>query len=202
MRWINIVMVFIVGAAFAGGEYAVHPAPPLPYVLWANQYDYELLTQALPSNGGNRTQDDFELENSGWIKGFECWFIYNGNHPQPFELTIRYDHYGRPGGTFWTAYVTDVTDGDTGDDFWEYDVWHTQLLLDEEDYVYIEAGTPYWLEIFWTGFISGYWCCGDGGNAHWNGVEYPLSVFFTVLGTPGSGVEESSWGEIKAGFTE
>ena len=101
------------------------------------------------------------------------------------------------------ADITDVTDIDTGDDLYGVDVYHTKLLLNEEDYIFIEAGETYWLELYWTGFIDCGWLCENVGNARQNGHEYYLSTFFRILGTPsGEGVEPASWGEIKAGFSE
>jgi hypothetical protein len=172
-------------------------------VLWENPYEFELVSWILPSSGMYRAQDDFRLENFAWVKGFECWFLYaDSPHPQPFELTMRYDDIGSPGETFWTAYATDVTDTDTGDDLFGFDVWHTKIILDEEDYIFIDVRSWIWLEMYWTGY-DGAWCCEDGGNAYLNGVKRNLSCFFTVLGTPsGEDVEVASWGEIKAEYAD
>jgi hypothetical protein len=201
MRVFTVVLTLACAAAWGGIVVPTAPPPPDLQVLWEFPYEYELLVGGLKSNGGTHTQDDFALENSGVVKGFDCWFTYDGNHPQPFTATMFYDYDGRPGGRRWMAYITDVTDTDTGDDFYDDDVYHTRLLLDEEDYVFIEAGETYWLELYWEGFITGCWLCAGGGNAHCDGDEFNLSTFFTILGTPsGEEVQTASWGEIKAGF--
>lgn len=203
MRAFVVVLTLACAAAWGGAVFQAAPPPPDLQTLWEFPYEYELLFSGLASNGAFHTQDDFILESSGVVKGFECWFIYDGNHPQPFTASIFYDYDGRPSGRKWMADITDVTDTDTGDDLGDFDVYHTQLLLEEEDYVFIEAGTTYWLELYWTGFYYGVWLCALGGNAHQNGDEYYLSTFFRILGTPsGEGVEAASWGEIKAGFSE
>ncbi|MCX7021441.1 MAG: hypothetical protein NTW26_04030 [bacterium] len=202
MRAFVLVLTLACAAAALGGVSAT-PAPPPPDldVLWENPYDYELLVYGLLSNGSDHTQDDFTLEESGVVKGFECWFCYDGNHPQPFTATMFYDYDGKPSGRKWIADISDVTDTDTGDDFGDLDVYHTKLLLDEGDYVFIEAGATFWLELYWTGFYYGVWLCESGGNAHFNGDEYNLSTFFTILGVrSGEYVEAVSWGEIKATF--
>jgi hypothetical protein len=200
MRAVVLVTLVCLMAAL-GGAVGTQTPPPDLEVLWEFPYEYELVVSALRSNGGYRTQDDFIFENSGVVKGFECWFCYDGNHPKPYEGTIFYDHNGWPGSRYWIADITDVTDTDTGDDWYDFDVYRTTLLLDEEDYVFIEAGELLWLELYWDGLLNGYWLCALGGNAHCNHHEYNLSTFFTILGTPSEeGVESASWGEIKASF--
>ncbi|MCK4593317.1 hypothetical protein KAU45_02360 [bacterium] len=197
----TLALAFALGSTLAGGISSPFIDRSNLEILWENPYEYWLVSWIIPSSGPSHAQDDFRLETFAWVKGFECWFLYGKNHPLPplpFELTMRYDDLGSPGDTFWTAYVTDVTDTDTGDDLFGFDIWHILLLLDEEDYIYIDVRSWLWLEIYWTGY-SGAWVCEDGGNAHYNGERLSLSCFFTVLGTPsGAGVEESSWGEIKA----
>jgi hypothetical protein len=197
------LMLVAFGAESTRGLVSPCPEASDLEVLWANPYDFALLSWILESWGDYRTQDDFILTSSGWVKGFECWFLYaDSPHPQPFEVTLRYYDHGHPGDIFWTAHVTDVTDTNTGDDLFGFDVWHSLLLLDEEDYVFIEAGPPHWLEIYWTGY-GGAWCCEEDGNAYSDGREWDLSVFFTVLGTPsGAAVQPASWGEIKAEFSD
>jgi len=204
MRAFVVALTLACAAAWGGEVARAAPPPPSLQTLWENPYDYELLVAGLCSNGGDHTQDDFTFEESGVIMGFDCWFCYDGNHPQPFTATIYYDYDGRPSGRKWMADITDVTDTDTGDTWGEEDdleVYHTQLLLEDEDYVFIEAGTLFWLELYWTGFYYGVWLCESGGNAHHNGDEYNLSTFFTILGVPsGEDLEPASWGEIKATF--
>jgi len=202
MRAFVLVLTITFAVAALGGVSATPaPTPPDLDVLWSNPYEYEWLTFGFPSNGGHHTQDDFILDNPGVVKGFECWFCYDGNHPQPFTATIRYDSGGNPGGTLWTADITNVGDYYTGDRFWDLNVQRTLLLLEEEDYVLVEAGRPFWLELFWTGFYHGYWLCEDIGNLYCNDYRYDFSAFFTILGTSsGEDVEAASWGEIKATF--
>ncbi len=201
MRALVLALIVIGAAAWGGGVARTAPPPPDLQVLWENTYDYELIAGSLRSNGGYHTQDDFIFGESGVIMGFDCWFCYDGNHPKPFTAIIFYDYGGNPSGRRWMADITDVTDIDTGDDSYGDDVYRTELRLDEEDYVFIEAGTTFWLELYWNGLLNGYWLCEMGGNAHCNGDEYNLSTFFTILGVPsGEGVQSASWGEIKASF--
>ena len=210
MRVLLISLALLTFAVAALGGVSATPAPPLPdlEVLWENPYDYELLYTALASHGYYHTMDLFTLENAGVVKGFECWFFYNYDYPVPFNAAIRHDNNGWPGDGLWTARITDVTNTFTGDEWWGEDDWfedsgvyHTLLLLEEEDYVLIEAGRPFWLKLQSTDY--GAWCCEEGGTAYYNGEIYDLSTFFTILGTPSGGnVESASWGEIKAGFSE
>jgi len=203
MRAFAVVLTLACVATWGGLVVPATPPPPGMQTLWEFTYEFDLLEAGLPCNGGCHTQDDFTFEESGVIMGFDGWFIYDGNHPQPFTAIIFYDYDGRPSGRKWMADIADVTDIDTGDDAGDFDVYLTELRLDEEDYVFIEAGETYWLELFWTGFIECWWLCALGGNAHCNGDEYYLSTFFTILGIPsGEGVEPASWGEIKAGFSD
>jgi hypothetical protein len=196
-----LALILIGAAAWGGAVERAAPPPTDLQTLWEFPYEFDLLEASLLCNGGNHTQDYFTFEESGVIRGFDGWFIYDGNHPQPFEAIIFFDYDGRPGGRKWMADIADVTDIDTGDDTGDFDVYRTELRLDEEDYVFIEAGETYWLELFWTGFIDCGWLCSLGGNAHSNGDEYNLSTFFRILGVPsGEGVEPMSWGEIKATF--
>src|SRR4030042_1011558 len=123
----------------------------------------------------------------------------DGDPPEPFIVTIRYDWYGKPDGTYWSDRLTDVTDTDTGSDYANYDIWQSRILLRESESIHIEAGTPFWLEIYFTGPSFG-WTAREWGNVHIDWEEYPWSALFRVLGTPDAGVEDSSWGEIKATF--
>jgi hypothetical protein len=201
MRAFILVLTLACAAAWGGDMVRAAPPPPGLDVLWANPYEYDWLTYGFSSSGGHDTQDDFTLENSGVVKGFECWFIYETDHPKPFTATIRYDTGGDPAGTLWTADITDVTDTDTGDDWSGFNVYRTELLLEEDDYVFVEAGTTFWLELYWTGVPSGSWLCEDIGNLHFDGDIYDFSAFFIILGTPsGEDVQTASWGEIKATF--
>jgi hypothetical protein len=209
MKWINMMLVFVIGVAFAGGKYAVNPTPPFPYVLWQNQYDYELLTQSYGSSGEQHSMDDFVIDEGGLIESFECWglFVISSPYTHPCEVTIykdRPDH--TPGVELWSALVTMVSCFDTGDDNPQgYDIWFIELFLEEDDYFQAEAGVTYWLEIYWTtGWpeFSFSWCAEDNGNmrVRIHGDEWDTgdAAFFRILGSPGSGIEESTWGEVKA----
>ena len=200
MRAFVLALIVTCAAAWGGAAVGTAVPPPDLDVLWENPYEYDWMTYAFFCSGGHHTQDDFTFEESGVIMGFEGWFGYKTEHPKPFTATIRLDSGGNPGGILWTADITNVGDYYTGDSFWDQDVYRTLLTIDEEDYVSIGAGTTYWLDLYWTGLHPGYWLCEDIGNLYSLDEHYDFSAFFTILGSPESGVEPMSWGEIKATF--
>ncbi|HDR06614.1 MAG TPA: hypothetical protein ENN88_03180 [Candidatus Coatesbacteria bacterium] len=205
---VDVRILLAMAVLCASGAPVVWAAPLLPglEVLWEHRYSYELWCGVLLGGWGSTTLDDFILEEPAVIMGFEGWFVAKDDSPEPFYAAIRHDDGGQPGDGLWNTVITDVTPTYTGDDyhgeFVDYGLYHYLLLLEEGDYIGLEAGRPYWLKLLCTNF-PGYWACSEGGNAYAGGYILDLSLFFSVLGTP---VEESvtpaSWGEIKAGFVD
>jgi hypothetical protein len=172
-------------------------------VLWEDPYDFSLMNGAFASYGTFYTQDDFTLETDSVLQAVECWAIYMGepDHPQPFYVGLRYDHYGMPDGYYRASYSYDVEETYTGDDYMGmFPVYHYRLNLIDD--IGVDAGTPFWLEIYSVAehFL---WGARDIGNLYFMWSEHPFSAFFRLLGTPlDTGVEAASWGEIKAGFSD
>jgi hypothetical protein len=173
-----------------------------PQVLWENPYDFSLMTAGFWSYGPYYTHDDFTLDGNSSLEAVECWGFYSSgsDNPQPFNVALRYDHYGMPGSYYdWTV-VTDVEETYTGDKFQGKPVFHYRLNF--PDPMDVEGGMPFWLEI-WSYADYFKWGAEDGGLLYyqWNPVE--RSAFFRLLGTTGEpGVQAASWGEIKAGFSD
>jgi hypothetical protein len=171
-------------------------------VLWEEPYDFSLLNGGFQSWGPHYTQDDFTLATDAVLQAVECWAFYweDSTHPQAFYVSLRYDHYGMPGGYYIASYSYDLEETYTGDDYQGRPVYHYRLnLMDDID---VEAGTPFWLEIYSEADYFD-WGVRNGGNLYYLWNQYDSSAFFRLLGTPEeTGVEPASWGEIKAGFSD
>ncbi|MCX7022888.1 MAG: hypothetical protein NTW26_11585 [bacterium] len=172
-------------------------------VLWEEPYDLVRMNGGFGIYGEFYTQDDFTLETDAVLEAVECWAYYyfpdDDYHPQPFNVTIRYDHYGMPGGYYITTRTFDVEETDTGDDYHEYRVWHYRLNIDPR---HVDGGTRFWLEIR-TDARNCKWACKDVGNLYFQWNQWDKAAFFHLLGTPeDTRVQPASWGEIKAGFSD
>ncbi len=172
-------------------------------VLWEYPYDPVLMNSAFSSWGRYYTQDEFILETDSKVMFIEFWGIYSPDddyHPQPFWIIFLYDHYGMPGGYFDGGCLPlgAITETDTGEDYHGNPVYHYSIDISGEP-MSIDAG-QWWLDISaetenfkWGGRGQ------TGGILYHNYLQYNASVYFRLLGTPsGAGVEETSWGEIKA----
>jgi hypothetical protein len=174
-------------------------------VLWEEPYDFSHLTEGFWSYGPYYTQDDFTLGTYSVLQAVECWAFYSPEepdyHPQPFHVNLRYDHYGMPGQIYIASYSYDVEETYTGDDYQgRYPVYHYRLNLIDD--IGIEAGTPFWLEIYSVA-ENFKWGARNQGNLYYMWNQYDSSAFFRLLGTPsGEEVQPASWGEIKAGFSD
>jgi hypothetical protein len=173
-------------------------------VLWEEPYDFSHMTGCFWSYGPYYTQDDFTLETYSVLEAVECWALYcleePDQHPQPFVVSLRYDHYGMPGQVYRADYSNDVDETYTGDDYMGmYPVYHYRLNL--TDGIGVEGGTPFWLEIY-SEAENFMWAARSYGNLYHQWNQYDYSAFFRLLGTPeDTAVEPASWGEIKAGFS-
>ena len=175
-------------------------------VLWEEPYDLVLMNGAFPGWGPHYTHDDFTLETDAVLEAVECWAIYyfpdDDYHPQPFTVTIRYDHYDMPGSIYKAVRVYDVEETDTGDDYGYgdvYRVWHYRLNMGG---CHVDGGTPFWLEIR-TDAENFKWACRDVGNLYYQWNQWDKAAFFRLLGTPDdTRVEAASWGEIKATYSD
>ncbi len=171
-------------------------------VLWEEPYDFDRMNGGFGIYGQYYTQDDFTLETDAVLEAVECWAYYyfpdDDYHPQPFNVTIRYDHYGMPGGYYFTTRTFDVEETDTGDVYGDgYHVYHYRLNIDGH---HVDGGTPFWLEIR-TDAENCKWACKNVGNLYYQWNQWDKAAFFRLLGTPeDTGVEAVSWGEIKATF--
>ncbi len=173
-----------------------------PDVLWEQPYDFPLMTTGFWCYGPYYTHDDFTLDTDSALEAVECWGFYSStsDNPQPFNVALRYDHYGMPGSYYDWTYVTDVEETYTGDNFQGKPVVHYRLSWSNP--MDVEGGMTFWLEI-WSYADYFKWGAEDGGLLYyqWNPAE--RSAFFRLLGTPeDTGVQPMSWGEIKAGFSD
>jgi hypothetical protein len=164
------------------------------------------MTGGFSSWGPHYTQDDFTLETDAILYAVECWAYYwhePDYHPQPFYVGLRYDHYGMPGGYYRASYCSHPEETFTGDVYMgKYPVYHYRLDLIDEFGIGIEAGTPFWLEIYSVAEDFS-WGTRHPGNLYYTWQQYDCSAFFRLLGTPlDTGVEPASWGEIKAGYSD
>jgi hypothetical protein len=174
-------------------------------VLWEEPYDFSSLTGGFADYGPYYTQDDFTLATDSLLQAVECWTFYypddSDNHPKPFYVRLRYDHYGMPGGYYITSYAYDVEETYTGDVYMgRYPVYH--YLLNLEDTLGIDGGTPFWLEIY-SQTENFQWGARNTGNLYFMWNEQPYSAFFRLLGTPlDTDVQTATWGEIKATYSD
>ncbi|MCD4733040.1 hypothetical protein K8R78_02250 [bacterium] len=208
---LTMLLTLFVVASFAGSIlsdtstfdtpllYSSDNFEPLTDVLWENPYDYSLLTEGAYSYSTYHSQDDFVLTTESSLEGFELWTCYSGSHPRTLEVALFADDGGSPGTELWRVTVDpgNITDTDTGDDKWGFDLFHTVILLDPADY-HTEAAGTYWVEFYDPGGTLFAWLCEDGGNLHQNDWESWFDAFFAVLTNVGSTIEETTWGQIKA----
>ena len=119
--------------------------------LWAYEFLYSEDLDAVGSCEDYHSTDDFQVGDAT-LKGFECWCVYSVGGPvYSFLLTIYENNNGHPGNTNWSAHVTNVTFTDTG-----YEdphipgapIFHCEMLLDEQDYLYLPEYETYWSEIY------------------------------------------------------
>ena len=148
------------------------------------------------------THDDFTLETDSALEAVECWAFFDPSFSehQPFCVSLRYDHYGMPGGYYRNLYITDVEKTYTGDNFQGKPVLHYRFNW--QDPMGVEGGTPFWLEIYSEADYFN-WAARDEGNLYWQWNQFDKAAFFRLLGTPeDSRIQPASWGEIKAGFSD
>jgi hypothetical protein len=193
----TVLLLFVVTLSATPG-----PADDDPEVLWENPYDFPLMVTGFWCYGPYYTHDDFILETDSELQAVECWAFYSSmsDNPQPFNVALRYDHYGMPGSYYDNRHVTDVEETYTGDNFQGKPVFHYRLNWN--DPMDVEGGETFWLEI-WSYADYFKWGAEDGGLLYylWNPVD--CSAFFRLLGTPDdTGTETMSWGEIKAGYVD
>ncbi|MCK4595049.1 hypothetical protein KAU45_11140 [bacterium] len=175
-------------------------------VLWEDPYDLPIMNSVWASWGPYYTQDDFTLDTRSLLKVIEYWAIYyypdDDDHPQQFTFSIRYDHYGMPGGwkKVFRPPLRNIEETDTGDVYLGYTVWHYRVDLGSG--FRLDGGTPWWLEIY-SDAENFKWGARSQGNLHHQWNQWDKSAFFRILGTPDdTRVEAASWGEIKAGFSD
>ena len=202
MKKIALLLVLIAGMAPAAGGSALTINPATNgSVLWENPYDYDLLVDGLYSYDINHATDDFVLDNQSELEAIVFYVAYSGTHPRDLQVAIYQDVSGSPGSEQWRVTVdsSNITDTDTGDDNWGYDLWETRLELDPADVYEDLAPGTYWLEVYDPhDEVFGWFCENTGNFQYYGGTVFDFSAFFVVEGTPNSAVVGSSWGAIKA----
>ncbi len=201
MRKMLLIICLIAGLATADGAVPLHSDyEPTGDILWENPYDFALLSDGLYSYYHNHATDDFVLDSQSQLEAVILYTAYEEAHPRDLELAVYEDDAGSPGPELWRITVSgdNITDIDTGDDAFSFDIWETRLELDPADYQELPTGT-HWLEVYDpTDQLFG-WFCEDGGNFQIYGhTVFDYSAFFIVEGTPNSPVHPASWGAIKA----
>ncbi len=190
---------------------SLNPSQPDLDTLWEYRFFYDEDLNGVGSCELYHATDDFQVSATATIKGFECWcFFGSGGIDYDFLLTIYEDDNGHPGNSIWSAFTNDVTFTETGYEFplSHNDILHCDMLLETDDYLIINQDETYWLEIYQEELTYFNWVCDpyyDGNLHHDTGDGFEnvfLNAFFAVKGNWGSSVEETSWGEIKAEFTE
>ncbi len=172
-------------------------------VLWDQYYDFGFMNGGFGIYGEYYTQDDFTLETDAELEAVECWAYYYPEepdyHPQPFNVTVREDHYGMPGGYYFTPRTFDVEETYTGFDYHGHPLYHYRLNIEPRD---VDGGMTFWLEIR-TDAENCNWGCKTTGNLYYQWNQWNKAAFFRLLGTPDdTRVEAASWGEIKAAYSE
>jgi hypothetical protein len=173
-------------------------------VLWDQCYDFLFMNTGFEIFGEYYTQDDFTLETDAELEVVECWAYYYPDepaHPRPFEVNVRYDQYGMPGAYYFRDRIggDDLEETYTGFDYHGHPLYQYRLNIEP---CYIEAGTPFWLEIR-SDAENCRWGAKDPGNLYYLWYPWDKAAYFRLLGTPEDTlVQPASWGEIKAGFTD
>ena len=198
MKKTLLLSLLIVSVALAGLTTWSPTDEPTEEVLWENPYPFADLDDGKYASGDLHCQDDFLLTEDAIIEGFECWSLFEDGPMGDYQLTLYDDDGGSPGDQLWQAVPSSVSNTDTGDDAFGYDVYHTELSLDSDDFYQVTSGATYWIEIYGLGDSIFYWVCADGGNMHRNGTDLGADAFFRVLGTINTALETASWGAIKA----
>ncbi len=196
-----LLLVLIAGMAPAAGGTVLAGNPlPMGDILWEHPYDYSTLDDGYYINAGRLCQDDFVIDSQSDIEAFTVWTVYDNSHPRNLEVALYNDNGGSPGSEFWrvTVDAANITDTDTGDDNWGYDLWETRLELDPADVYEDLAPGTYWFEVSDPGTLMAAWLGSLGGNMYYIGNPTAHDAFFVVEGTPNSAVVGSSWGAIKA----
>jgi len=201
MQKMLLIICLIAGQVTADGAVPLHSDyQPAGDILWQNPYDYGLVTDGLYSYHGSHATDDFVLDSQSRLEAVMLYTAYEEAHPRDLELAAYEDVAGSPGSELWRITVSgnNITDTNTGDDAFGFDIWETRLELDPADYHELPAGT-YWLEVYDpTDKLFGWYCEDDGNFQIYGGTVFDHSAFFTVEGTPNSAVHPASWGAIKA----
>ena len=184
--------------------------PPVPggAVLFDQAYS-GLVQNVVKSTALYNSADDFILTEAGQVESIEWWSLYVSEQTGSFRLRIYANDCdsptvpGAPGDILWEVLDVSVENTDTGDDFYGYDIYHTEIILDSSDYFQAEVARVYWLSIYYneTDF---YWCTLDGGNLYtafgqtWH--SFDSAGLFRLNGTPYQALEATTWAAIKRGF--
>lgn len=225
-----IVLAFFAFSAFATfvGVRAGHdfelgyigPATVTPSssdaAVYSQPYDFGALVNGYGvQSGGNYVgADDFTPAHSGTVNEIELWMIYTGAHPCDFNLFVYNDDSDtghQPGSVHWSQTVpsSQVTDQDTGDDEWGYDIYHTTIYLGTDGFS-VSAGTMYWLGVQTVGSDVSYWLVTDvtwaepamwslDNGSTWQSPGADVECFF-ILNDDGTSLSPSTWGGIKSEF--
>lgn len=197
------------------------PGPELPDLLYSQTFVFEDAIVGLPYNSGSHRvlADDFELDDPATLDRVVIWGIYGTQQPSSdFKVWLYADSGGMPtGDPLVNAFIgaSDITFTDTGYSFGSSIIWKIDMPLSPGDEFSLDAGTRYWFAVQAQYTYTCYWVCqtynrysmavfsvDDGAN--WEDTHdafgYDCDVFIELHGTSHPGVEESSWGQIKAQF--
>jgi hypothetical protein len=189
--------------------------PAYADVIYDEQtYDYwETYTRySIWGEAGYETADDFEVEGYWTLELVRVWLCYSG------EQDIRVDIFSNgadnkpgspPPGDLYYEEVTAgaITWTDTGDSGWGYPFYQLDIPITGFD---IEPATRYWVGLQSISGDNSYWLVTldlRWVDAHWfyegnwhGGGFIRYDCEFELHGTPVTGVETASLGEIKALF--
>jgi len=229
--WSIFVIVFFTFAAFAtivgihrssGFElgripsHSSEPPPPADGSLYSQPYDFSNLVNGISVASGDQYigADDFALTSDGHVDQVELWLIYAVSHPVDLNMYVytndESDTGPRPGGTAWSATIpaAQITDVDTGDDQWGYDIYH--VTVDLGSGFAIPAGETHWFGVQSVGSDAVYWlvadplwamnaCWSADNGATWDGLGSDTYECFFNLNQK-TGLTPSTWGHIKSEF--
>jgi hypothetical protein len=224
MRRLILVITLFAGTALAAPGAAPFTSPPDPQpaeLLYEQSFDFDDAIVGLPYNSSSHRvlADDFELEDPAELDRVVIWGIYNVHqYSSDFWVWLYADSGDMPaGGPLDSAFIgaNDITFTDTGYTFGSAIIWKIDMPLGPGDEFSLDAGTRYWFAAQAQYSYTCYWVCeaynrfnmavfsaDDGAsweNTH-DAFDYDCDLFLELHGTSYPGVEESSWGEIKAGF--
>jgi len=197
------------------------PEPEPAELLYEQTFDFADAIVGLPYNSSSHRvlADDFELDEAATLDRVVIWGIFNVQQDvSDYMVWLYADSGGMPtGGPLDSAFIgiNDITFTDTGYAFGTATIWKIDMPFQPGGEFDLDAGTRYWFAVQAQYPYTCYWVCQahdiyemavystDDGSS-WedthDAFDYDCDVFIELHGDFHPGVNESSWGEVKAAF--